>query len=244
VNLTGARLLGLERSHLVGKHLGILLSADSRPAFHAFCTKAFATGKKETCEVLVRPELTSPVAVELVATSAAGGNECRLVATDITARKRPDALMAIRLRLQEFASSRSPKELLQKTLDEVEALTGSRVGFFHYLEADQRTPSLQVWSTRTVPEPGADAGGKQALELVRRHGARISLVVLDITMPEMSGRQTYEAMQKLRPGIKVLLCSGSSIEGHAQALLDSGCNGFIQKPFDAAVLAAKVRELL
>jgi two-component system cell cycle sensor histidine kinase/response regulator CckA len=51
-------------------------------------------------------------------------------------------------------------------------------------------------------------------------------------------------MQKLKPGINVLLCSGSSIEGHAQELLDSGCRGFIQKPFDAAELAAKVRELL
>jgi two-component system cell cycle sensor histidine kinase/response regulator CckA len=88
------------------------------------------------------------------------------------------------------------------------------------------------------------AGGKQALELVRQHGAKISLVVLDMTMPEMSGRQTYEAMRKIMPGIKVLLCSGCSIEGHAQELLDSGCNGFLQKPFEAADLAAKVRNLL
>ena len=87
-------------------------------------------------------------------------------------------------------------------------------------------------------------GGKQAVELVRQHGAKISVVVLDMTMPEMSGRQTYEAMQKLRPGIKVLLASGSSIEGHAQQLLDRGCSGFIQKPFEAAELAAKVRALL
>ena len=46
------------------------------------------------------------------------------------------------------------------------------------------------------------------------------------------------------PGIKVLLSSGYSIEGQAQKLLDSGCNGFIQKPFDAVVLSAKVHELL
>jgi DNA-binding NarL/FixJ family response regulator len=63
-------------------------------------------------------------------------------------------------------------------------------------------------------------------------------------MPEMSGRLTYEALQKAVPGIKVLLSSGCSIEGQAQELLDSGCNGFIQKPFDAAVLSAKVREIL
>jgi len=88
------------------------------------------------------------------------------------------------------------------------------------------------------------SGGKQAVELVRRHGAKISLVLLDMTMPEMSGRQTYEALKKIMPGIKVLLSSGYSVDGQAQALLDGGCNGFIQKPFDAAALSAKVRNIL
>ena len=154
LNLTGARLFGLERSHLVGKRLAILVDADSRAVFNTFFAKVFDSGIKETCEVVVRPELASPFAVEFAATSAAGGKECRLVATDITARKRSEALMAIRLRLQEFASSHSPMELLQKTLDEVEVVTGSRMGFFHYVEADQRTPALQVWSTRSVRAPG------------------------------------------------------------------------------------------
>jgi CheY-like chemotaxis protein len=86
--------------------------------------------------------------------------------------------------------------------------------------------------------------GAQAIELVRQHGAKISLVLLDMTMPKMSGRQTYEAMREILPGIKVLLSSGYSIEGQAQALLDGGCNGFIQKPFDAVALSAKVQGLL
>jgi CheY-like chemotaxis protein len=87
-------------------------------------------------------------------------------------------------------------------------------------------------------------GGKQAIETVRRHGANISLVLLDMTMPEMSGPQTYEALKKLVPGIKVLISSGYSIEGQAQDLLQSGCNGFIQKPYDAESLSTKVREIL
>jgi len=150
VNLTGARLLGLERSRLVGKRLAVLVDADSRLVFSTFLAKVFDNGVKQTCEVLVRAELASPFAVEFAATASAGGKECRIVASDITARKRSEALMAVRLRLQEFASSHSPKELLQKTLDEVEVVTGSQAGFFHYIEADQHTPSLQVWSTRTV----------------------------------------------------------------------------------------------
>ena len=99
---------------------------------------------------------------------------------------------------------------------------------------------LQAFGYEVLTAPG----GTQALELVRQYGTKISLVLLDMTMPEMSGRQTYEAMQKIVPGIKVLLSSGSSIEGHARELLDSGCNGFIQKPFDAVALSAKVHEIL
>jgi PAS domain S-box-containing protein len=150
VNLTGTRLLRLERSHLVGKRLVVLVDTDSRSVFNAFLAKVFTNGIKETCEVVVRPELVSPFAVELAATSAVGGKECRVVATDITARKRSEALLAVRMRLQEFASSHSPQEILQKTLDELEVVTGSRLGFFHCIEADGHTPSLQAWSTLTV----------------------------------------------------------------------------------------------
>ena len=63
-------------------------------------------------------------------------------------------------------------------------------------------------------------------------------------MPEMSGAGTYEALQKVAPGIKVLLCSGYSIKGQAREILAHGCNGFIQKPFNLAKLSAKLRELL
>jgi PAS domain S-box-containing protein len=52
--------------------------------------------------------------------------------------------------LAEYASSHTLDELLQATLDEAEALTGSAIGFYHFVEADQRTLCLQAWSTRTL----------------------------------------------------------------------------------------------
>ena len=73
-------------------------------------------------------------------------------ARDITERKRTEEIMLTRLRLTEFALTHSLDELLQATLDEVEKLTGSTIGFFHFLEADQKTLSLQSWSTRTLTE--------------------------------------------------------------------------------------------
>jgi PAS domain S-box-containing protein len=73
-------------------------------------------------------------------------------ARDVTGRKRTEEIMLARLRLTEFALTHSLDELLQATLDEVERLTGSAIGFFHFLEADQKTLSLQSWSTRTLTE--------------------------------------------------------------------------------------------
>ena len=63
-----------------------------------------------------------------------------------------EKILSARRRLSEYAVSHSMEELLQKTLDEVCDLTGSPIGFYHFIEADQKTLSLQMWSTRTLKE--------------------------------------------------------------------------------------------
>ncbi len=68
----------------------------------------------------------------------------------ITERKRAENIMHARLRLLKFAESHSLEEFTQATLDESEALTASTIGFYHLVEADQRTLSLQTWSTNTL----------------------------------------------------------------------------------------------
>jgi PAS domain S-box-containing protein len=71
---------------------------------------------------------------------------------DITERKRNDALNASRLHLMQFAVDRSLDELLEETLNEAEKLTGSLIGFYHFVEDDQKSLTLQNWSTRTKAE--------------------------------------------------------------------------------------------
>jgi len=68
---------------------------------------------------------------------------------DITERKRAENVIQARSRLLEFADSHSMDELLTATLDELEALTGSTIGFYHFVESDQKTLCLQNWSTNT-----------------------------------------------------------------------------------------------
>lgn len=64
-----------------------------------------------------------------------------------------------------------------------------------------------------------------------------------MTMPEMSRPDTFEAIRSISPTMRVVLARGYSVEGQAQMLLDRGCNGFIQKPFDAVALAEKIRSI-
>src|SRR5674476_135950 len=64
--------------------------------------------------------------------------------------KRAENIIHAHLRLLKFAKSHSLEEFTQATLDESEALTASTIGFYHLVEADQRTLSLQIWSTNTL----------------------------------------------------------------------------------------------
>jgi diguanylate cyclase (GGDEF)-like protein/PAS domain S-box-containing protein len=71
---------------------------------------------------------------------------------DISQRKRIEEILRLRLNLWEFAAGHTVDELMQKALDEIEKLTGSPIGFYHFVEEDQKTLSLQAWSTRTLKE--------------------------------------------------------------------------------------------
>lgn len=72
------------------------------------------------------------------------------ITRDISDMRRNEAMMQARLRLLEFAADHPLSDLLTRTLDEVGALINSPVGFYHFVEPDQCTLSLQAWSTRTL----------------------------------------------------------------------------------------------
>ena len=70
------------------------------------------------------------------------------------------------------------------------------------------------------------------------------LIILDMIMPDMGGGETFDRLKEIDPGIKVLLSSGYSINGQATEILDRGCKGFIQKPFNIQQLSLRIREAL
>ncbi|MGD9057765.1 MAG: PAS domain S-box protein [Desulfobacterales bacterium] len=86
--------------------------------------------------------------------------------------------------------------------------------------------------------------GKEAVEIFKKHPQEIDLVVLDMIMPKMGGGETYDRIKKIKPDVKVLLSSGFSINGQASEILNRGCNGFIQKPFNLQNLSQNLRAIL
>lgn len=87
-------------------------------------------------------------------------------------------------------------------------------------------------------------GGQEAIDLYQQRTREIDLVMLDMIMPGVSGGEAYDRMRVINPSIKVLLCSGYSLNGEAKAILDRGCQGFIQKPFTLAEISKRVRHIL
>ena len=87
-------------------------------------------------------------------------------------------------------------------------------------------------------------GGEKALEIYDNSRNDIDLVVLDMIMPDLGGGAVYDRLKQMNPSVKVLLSSGYSLNGQASEILERGCNGFIQKPFNLAELSKKLRSIL
>jgi two-component system cell cycle sensor histidine kinase/response regulator CckA len=88
------------------------------------------------------------------------------------------------------------------------------------------------------------ADGQQALEVVEQHRGLIHMIITDLVMPRMSGRDLYRVVRERYPHVKMILITGYPLGGDTQELLDAGAATWIQKPFVSSVLVDKVAELL
>ncbi len=84
--------------------------------------------------------------------------------------------------------------------------------------------------------------GKEAIDIVNNYEGDISHALLDIKLPDMGGDAVYPHIRKARPDTKVYVCSGYSIDGPAQEIIDAGAEGLIQKPFTMKQLSQRLGE--
>ncbi len=74
--------------------------------------------------------------------------------------------------------------------------------------------------------------GQDAADYYREHWREITLVILDMIMPRMNGRECFHALQAINPEVKAILITGYDKNHGAQGILDEGVQGFVQKPFE------------
>jgi two-component system cell cycle sensor histidine kinase/response regulator CckA len=99
---------------------------------------------------------------------------------------------------------------------------------------------LEMLHYRVLPA----GSGQEAIAIYMEKKAEIDLVIMDMIMPGISGGRAFDILREINPDVAVILASGYSVEGEARMIINRGCRGFIQKPFQLQELSRKVREAL
>ena len=86
--------------------------------------------------------------------------------------------------------------------------------------------------------------GQEAVKYYKKNWKEIDLVILDMVMPNMDGREAFIAMKRINPSIRAILSSGYSLNEEAQNILDEGVICFIQKPFNIKRLSQQIADAL
>ena len=86
--------------------------------------------------------------------------------------------------------------------------------------------------------------GEKALEMYREKGNQIDALILDIIMPKLDGIKTFMEIKKINPNVKVLLATGSLLNGKEAKLRKQGVAGLLQKPFLASQMLKILRQIL
>ncbi|MCK5076203.1 MAG: response regulator, partial [Calditrichia bacterium] len=86
--------------------------------------------------------------------------------------------------------------------------------------------------------------GIEGLEIFKEQIEDIKIVLLDMVMPKMSGKETYIELKKIKKDVKVLLVSGFKQDERVQSVLKLGINGFVQKPYTMEKLASAINTII
>ncbi len=137
----------------------------------------------------------------------------------------------------------SGKQLIKEKIHHEAVLTGSEMILLvddEEMVADIGKEMLEKLGYKIV----VATGGNEAIKLLKTIRNQVNLVILDMIMPDMSGGETFNRLRAIKPDVKILLSSGYSLNGQASEIMQRGCNGFIQKPFNVKQISRKIREIL
>ena len=131
----------------------------------------------------------------------------------------------------------------QETPSKEVLLRGSETVLFADDEERMRTLG-KVFLERLGYQVLLVSDGKEAVETYRNRKNDIDVLILDMTMPHLTGRQTLQKILSINPTAKIILASGYTNEGTAEELIHEGAKDFIHKPFTITLFAKTLRKVL
>jgi CheY-like chemotaxis protein len=160
---------------------------------------------------------------------------------DIEVVSQPGAGTTFKILLPKAASAGS-RAMEQETL--ADAAPAANTGKTVLVVDDEET--VRMAAARALQRQGhrvlVAANGAEALEILRGDSG-VGLVVLDLTMPVMTGGQAIPLIKEMCPGLPIILSSGFAEAEISRRYADVGIADFLQKPYTAATIAAKVRQI-
>ena len=108
--------------------------------------------------------------------------------------------------------------------------------------------SVRVMGTRMLERVGFEvltaADGREALELFQERREQIVLVLLDLTMPDLDGEETFRELRRMAPRVRVLMSSGYTESEIAPRFAGKRLSGFLQKPYTLEALTQSLQSAL
>jgi PAS domain S-box-containing protein len=86
--------------------------------------------------------------------------------------------------------------------------------------------------------------GREGVEHYRLHGRDIDLVIIDMIMPNLGGRDCFREIRTMNPGVRAILSTGYSMDGSVQEIMDEGMIGFLKKPYRLDQLSSAVAQAI
>ena len=87
--------------------------------------------------------------------------------------------------------------------------------------------------------------GIVAIDLYKKYGSEISIVILDLIMPNLSGRDVFDRLRQItNPDVKIIISTGYAKDELLQPLLDKRANGFLEKPYKLQELAESINNVI
>ena len=157
---------------------------------------------------------------------------------DVQSRQRGGSTFTVYLPAQEPAEAQAPAKQYAPDL---------AAGKGRVLVVEDN-PQVQGMMIRALEESGyqvfSATNGVGALAVYRKHGKLLDLVVLDMIMPQMGGRECFYRLKKINPEVKVLIITGFTTDGSLEDLLDEGARGIMTKPFELHAFTDNVQRIL